>query len=284
MSKKVNSLKILKSVNSTKKYLKKLDKPIVFIPTMGALHNGHLSLIEIGKKLDVHTIVSIFINPIQFNDKKDLEKYPRTLIRDIEKLKALKVDTLFAPNIKNIFDKNFQTNVSVKNLQKNLCGLNRPGHFDGMATIVLKLFNILKPDYAIFGKKDFQQLEIIKRMCLDLNLNIKIIEGKIIREKNGLAMSSRNSLLTKNNLLLAPKIYEGLKLVKRDFTDCNQLNSQLVIKKLNDFYINNGLKRIDYIEIVDKKTLEKVRKIKKGDTIAVAVKLGKIRLIDNLQF
>lgn len=284
MSKKENSLKILKSIKSAKKYLMELDKPKVLIPTMGALHDGHLSLIEIAKKLNIHTIVSIFINPIQFNDKKDLEKYPRTLIQDIQKLKALNVDTLFAPNVENIYDKNFQTSISVKNLQKNLCGTNRPGHFDGMATIVLKLFNIIKPDYAIFGKKDFQQLEIIKRMCLDLNLNIKIIEGKIIREKSGLAMSSRNSLLTKNNLILAPKIYEGLKLVKKSFTSSNKFKSQSVIKKLRDFYLKNGLKKIDYIEIVDKETLVKTKKIKKGDTIAVAIKLGKIRLIDNLQF
>jgi len=167
---------------------------------MGALHEGHLSLIKKGKKIKGLTIVSIFVNPIQFNDINDLKKYPNTLKKDIENLRQLKVDYLFLPNVEKIFPNNFETTVSINNLQKFLCGKNRPGHFNGVSTIVLKLFNIISPNVAIFGQKDFQQLTIIKKMVEDLNINIKILEGPIIRESNGLAMSSRNKLLSPKNL------------------------------------------------------------------------------------
>ena len=287
MLKRKSSLKIINKVSTFKNLIKKLNnkknrKPIILIPTMGALHQGHLSLIEKGKKIGGYTIATIFINPIQFNDKNDLKNYPITLQDDIDKLNGLKVDYLFIPKIEDIFGKNFQTTVTVNDLQKNLCGMHRPGHFNGVTTIVIKLFNIVKPDIAIFGKKDLQQLIIIKRMVKDLNLDIKIIEGKTIRERSGLALSSRNKLLTKTNYHKASKIYLGLKMTKNQFLSGK--NKSIYLKNnLIKFFKSEGLSNIEYVQIVNQEKLEENAIVKKGDVIAVALKLGKIRLIDNLK-
>ena len=287
MLKRKSSLKIINKVSTFKNLIKKLHnkknrKPIILIPTMGALHQGHLSLIEKGKKIGGYTIASIFINPIQFNDKNDLKNYPITLQDDIDKLNGLKVDYLFIPKIEDIFGKNFQTTVTVNDLQKNLCGMHRPGHFNGVTTIVIKLFNIVKPDIAIFGKKDLQQLIIIKRMVKDLNLDIKIIGGKTIRERSGLALSSRNKLLTKTNYHKASKIYLGLKMTKNQFLSGK--NKSINLKNnLIKFFKSEGLSNIEYVQIVNQEKLEENAIVKKGDVIAVALKLGKIRLIDNLK-
>tara|TARA_B100000945_G_C20402277_1_gene608009 strand:- start:103 stop:969 length:867 start_codon:yes stop_codon:yes gene_type:complete len=287
MLKRKSSLKIINKVSTFKNLIKKLHnkknrKPIILIPTMGALHQGHLSLIEKGKKIGGCTIATIFINPIQFNDKNDLKNYPTTLQDDIDKLNELKVDYLFIPKIEDIFGKNFQTTVTVNDLQKNLCGMHRPGHFNGVTTIVIKLFNLVKPDIAIFGKKDFQQLIIIKRMVKDLNLDIKIIEGKTIRERSGLALSSRNKLLTKTNYHKASKIYSGLKMAKNQFLSGRNKNIYLK-NNIIKFYKSEGLNNIEYVQIVNQEKLEENAIVKKGDVIAVALKLGKIRLIDNLK-
>ena len=287
MLKRKSFLKIINKVSTFKNLIKKLHnkknrKPIILIPTMGALHQGHLSLIEKGKKIGGYTIASIFINPIQFNDKNDLKNYPITLQDDIDKLNGLKVDYLFIPKIEDIFGKNFQTTVTVNDLQKNLCGMHRPGHFNGVTTIVIKLFNIVKPDIAIFGKKDLQQLIIIKRMVKDLNLDIKIIEGKTIRERSGLALSSRNKLLTKNNYNKASKIYLWMKMTKNQFVSGR--NKSIYLKNnLIKFFKSEGLSNIEYVQIVNQEKLEENAIVKKGDVIAVALKLGKIRLIDNLK-
>ena len=287
MLKRKSSLKIINKVSTFKNLIKKLHnkknrKPIILIPTMGALHQGHLSLIEKGKRIGGYTIATIFINPIQFNDKNDLKNYPITLQDDIVKLNGLKVDYLFIPKIEDIFGKNFQTTVTVNDLQKNLCGMHRPGHFNGVTTIVIKLFNIVKPDIAIFGKKDLQQLIIIKRMVKDLNLDIKIIEGRTIRERSGLALSSRNKLLTKTNYRKASKIYLGLKMAKNQFLSGK--NKSIYLKNnLIKFFKSEGLNNIEYVQIVDQEKLEENVIVKKGDVIAVALKLGKIRLIDNLK-
>ena len=287
MLKRKSFLKIINKVSTFKNLIKKLHnkknrKPIILIPTMGALHQGHLSLIEKGKKIGGYTIATIFINPIQFNDKNDLKNYPIALQDDIDKLNRLKVDYLFIPKIEDIFEKNFQTTVTVNDLQKNLCGMHRPGHFNGVTTIVIKLFNIVKPDIAIFGKKDLQQLIIIKRMVKDLNLDIKIIEGRTIRERSGLALSSRNRLLTKANYHKASKIYLGLKMAKSQFLSGK--NRSIYLKNnLIKFFKSEGLNNIEYVQIVNQEKLEENAIVKKGDVIAVALKLGKIRLIDNLK-
>ena len=286
MSKKINLPKIIHDPNKMNLETvrqKNKKKKIVFIPTMGALHEGHLSLIKKGKKIKGLTIVSIFVNPIQFNDINDLKKYPNTLKKDIENLRQLKVDYLFLPNVEKIFPNNFETTVSINNLQKFLCGKNRPGHFNGVSTIVLKLFNIISPNVAIFGQKDFQQLTIIKKMVEDLNMNIKILEGPIIRESNGLAMSSRNKLLSPKNFHKASNIYKGLKYIKDEYKKGGK-SSKKLIKKLEKYYIQSEIRNIDYIEIFDPLTLNSIKYVKKGAIIAIAVKIGAVRLIDNLKF
>ena len=286
MSKKINLPKIIHDPNKMNLETvrqKNKKKKIVFIPTMGALHEGHLSLIKKGKKIKGLTIVSIFVNPIQFNDINDLKKYPNTLKKDIENLRQLKVDYLFLPNVEKIFPNNFETTVSINNLQKFLCGKNRPGHFNGVSTIVLKLFNIISPNVAIFGKKDFQQLTIVKKMVEDLNMNIKILEGPIIRESNGLAMSSRNKLLSPKNFHKASNIYKGLKYIKNEYKK-GEKSSKKLIKKLEKYYIQSEIRNIDYIEIFDPLTLHSIKYVKKGAIIGIAVKIGAVRLIDNLKF
>ena len=286
MSKKINLPKIIHDPNKMNLEIvrqKNKKKKIVFIPTMGALHEGHLSLIKKGKKIKGLTIVSIFVNPIQFIDINDLKKYPNTLIKDIENLRQLKVDYLFLPNVEKISPNNFETTVSINNLQKFLCGKNRPGHFNGVSTIVLKLFNIISPNVAIFGQKDFQQLTIIKKMVEDLNINIKILEGPIIRESNGLAMSSRNKLLSPKNFHKASNIYKGLKYIKDEYKK-GEKSTKKLIKKLEKYYIQSEIRNIDYIEIFDPLTLHSIKYVKKGAIIAIAVKIGAVRLIDNLKF
>ncbi len=201
-SKKISSLKIISSIKEMQKISlnirKKDTHKISVIPTMGALHEGHLSLIKKAQEKKIITIVTIFVNPIQFDDKKDLTNYPSNLKNDIHKLKSIGVNYLFTPNIKDIYPEGYKTKVVVENLKNHLCGLKRPGHFDGVTSVVLKIFNITLPHKAFFGEKDLQQLIIIKQMVNDLNLPIKVISHPIVREKSGLAMSSRNLRLTAN--------------------------------------------------------------------------------------
>ena len=286
--KKINSLRIIKSVKEMQdislNIKKKGEKKIFVVPTMGALHDGHLSLIKKAQKKNSIIIVTIFVNPKQFNDKNDLKKYPTNIKSDIEKLKNLKVDFLFIPRNQDIYPKNFQTKVVIEQLQNHLCGLSRKDHFNGVTTVVLKIFNITQSDYAIFGEKDLQQLIIIKRMVKDLNLPIKILSSKIIREKDGLALSSRNIRLTKKNRIIAPTIYRGLKICKEYFKSNNNLSTSSIIKRLKKYYITNNIKGIEYIDIINPINITYPNRPKKGDYIMVAVKLGSIRLIDNLKF
>ena len=285
--KKTSSLKIIKTTKEMQaislRIKKKGIKKIFVIPTMGALHDGHLSLIQRAKKKNIITVVTIFINPKQFNDKKDLNKYPANLKSDIKKLKNIGVDFLFAPQNHEIYPDNFQTKVVVEELQNHLCGISRKGHFDGVTSIVLKIFNIIQPDYSIFGEKDLQQLIIIKRMVKDLNIPIKILSHKIIREKDGLALSSRNIRLSKKNRQIAPIIFKGLKKAKEDFKK-NNLSSINLIKNLKKYYLANNIKDIEYIKIINPENITYPIKPKSGDYILIAVKLGSIRLIDNLKF
>ena len=286
MSKKKNSLKIIKSIQRMEKIalLIKGRGKVSFVPTMGALHDGHIALVKKAKKVANIVIVSIFVNPIQFSEKKDLKTYPRTLKNDIKKLKDLGVDYVFIPNAQDLFNQDFQTKVTVQNFQNHLCGISRKNHFDGVTTIVLKLFNIVKPDQAIFGKKDMQQLIIIKTMVRELNMDIKIIPHKIIREKEGLAMSSRNNLLNNSEKKLANNIYQGLKIAKNLYSSNKKVTSSYIKAALKKTYKDAGIKNIEYIEIMNPKQMSYPKKPSKKDFIAVAVRIGNTRLIDNLEF
>lgn len=258
---------------------KNSSKSIGLVPTMGALHKGHVSLIEKSKQNCDITIVSVFVNPIQFGPNEDFHKYPRPIEQDIRICEEAGVDILFNPTVEEIIGDNLKTFVDINDLGSNLCGAKRPGHFRGVATIVSKLFNIIKPDKAFFGKKDIQQLYIIKKMVDDLNFDLEIIPCSIIREDNGLAMSSRNRYLSEkervDSLIINVALKKAIKLIE---------NGEIYSKNIIKFFENNISKivsaKIDYISVVDK-NMTNVEFVEKGNILAVAVYIGKTRLIDN---
>ncbi|MDR1663213.1 MAG: pantoate--beta-alanine ligase [Endomicrobium sp.] len=259
------------------KHLKDGDK-IGLVPTMGALHNGHVSLIEKSIKNDDITIVSIFVNPIQFGSDEDYLKYPRHLKKDLEICKKNHVDYVFMPSVNNMFSQAYKTFVEVEVLQSMMCGAFRPVYFRGVATVVLKLFNISCADRAYFGMKDFQQLKIIEKMTKDLNFRTKIVPCPIVREKSGLALSSRNSYLSDEEKLLSLNISKILKEAAKEFKN-KTLN--VVEKKAVNKLKKIPNSRIDYAEIVSVKDLSPADKNTKKAVFAVAVWIGKTRLIDN---
>jgi pantoate--beta-alanine ligase len=264
------------SLSGTKKGLK-----IGFVPTMGALHEGHIALVRKAKKTSDIVVVSIFVNPIQFGPKEDYKKYPRNQKKDVVVLKKEKVDVLFCPAAKDMFPAGFSSYIEVKGLDKNLCGASRPGHFKGVATIVAKLFNIVRPDTAFFGAKDFQQQAIIRKMAKDLNMNVKIETVKTVRDNDGLAKSSRNAYLSKEERKHAPALYKAVSLSAK-MVRSGEKNAAKVIAAVKKSIIKDADFRIDYISVVDPQTLEYQRTIKKPVLIAVAAYLGKTRLIDNI--
>ena len=255
-------------------------KKIAFVPTMGFLHEGHLSLVRMGRSLGDCLVVSIFVNPLQFGPSEDFREYPRDLERDAILLEKEGVDVLFCPEAEEMYPPGFQTYVEVEELTKGLCGAYRPGHFKGVTTVVLKLFNIVKPHLAIFGEKDYQQLQVIKRMLKDLNLDVEVIGHPIVREEDGLAMSSRNVYLSKKERASALSLFKALELaktlVKEGIRDPEALK-----KRLADFIHSFPYTKVQYIEFVDPEILEPVKKIKGRVLCALAVFVGKARLIDN---
>lgn len=274
----------INSISEMKKITKELknNKKIGFVPTMGYLHKGHLSLLEISKKLSDVSIVSIYVNPKQFLLGEDFEKYPRNIEHDRKLLIDSNCDILFIPNDNEMYPDNFLTYVSVDKISKILCGASRPGHFDGVTTVVLKLFNIVNPALAVFGEKDYQQLVIIEKMVNDLNLDIKIISGPIIREPDGLAMSSRNVYLSKEEREQATCLYKSLVLAQ-DMVKNNIRKTKKIISAITDFINKFNLAKIDYIKIVNNETLEEITDIEYKGRLMLAVKFGKTRLIDNCE-
>lgn len=261
--------------------LRRENKTIGFVPTMGALHEGHLRLVEEARQMCDVVIVSIFVNPTQFNDKKDLEKYPRDLTADAALLTEYQIDYVFAPDESEIYGEGFSTYVYVENLTETLEGASRPGHFRGVATVVTILFNTIRPDFAFFGQKDAQQVAVIRRLTIDLGFDTEIVVVPIVREESGLAMSSRNRRLSEEDRLRAAVIYNGLREAKRAARngERNAANLAEIVRKTIE---TEPLAQIDYIAVVDNETLEAVEKV--GETavlIAVAVRFGNIRLIDN---
>jgi pantoate--beta-alanine ligase len=260
---------------------KKEGKKIGLVPTMGFLHEGHLSLVDIARKRCDKLVVSIFVNPLQFGPREDLSRYPRDLKRDIRLLKERGTDFVFIPDERDMYPDGFHTYVEVEKLTNVLCGKSRPGHFRGVTTVVLKLFNIIKPDIAVFGEKDAQQAIIIKRMVEDLNLSTKIITGPTIRERDGLAMSSRNMYLTQNEREDAVVLYKSL-LMAREMIKEGEYKPREVIEKMRQMIAKKETARIDYVSIIGKKDLAPVKKIEGEVLVALAVWFGKARLIDNI--
>ena len=280
----MGDIEIINTIKEMQRYsdlARQEGKTVAFVPTMGFLHEGHLSLMKKGRELADILVASIFVNPAQFGPNEDLATYPRNIERDLELLKKEGVDIAFIPDGKEIYPKGFQTYVELKNLPNHLCGLSRPVFFRGVATVVIKLFNIVKPHYAVFGQKDFQQLLVIKQMVKDLNLDIEIIGAPIVREPDGLAMSSRNSYLSPEQRIHALILYKSLKkageILKNGIRDSSKIieEATALIKSCPDT-------SIDYVIICDPETLEDVEIIEKPALMAIAVKVGATRLIDNM--
>lgn len=280
-----SNAKVIKSISTLRKFLreKRLSgAKIGFVPTMGALHDGHLSLMsKAGKENDV-VVISIFVNPTQFGPGEDYADYPRTLKTDVKLASSVGVDVVFAPPVSVMYSPDNATFIDVIKLTEGLCGRSRPGHFRGVATVVTKLFNIVQPDNAYFGNKDFQQLAVIKRMVSDLNIPVKVKGCPIVREKDGLAMSSRNKYLSSDDRLRAAGINRCLKDVRRSAiagqTDVSVLVKELTknLKKCSD--------KVDYAEFVDADSFQPLQTISGRVCVAVAVYVGDTRLIDNIVF
>ena len=257
------------------------NKNIGFVPTMGALHEGHLSLIRQARKDNDIIAVSIFVNPKQFGQREDLKKYPRPFKKDLALCRREKVDFVFLPKKEDIYPQGFSTYVDVEGSSDCLCGKSRPGHFRGVTTVVTKLLNIAQPDILYLGQKDAQQAAIIRRMVLDLNIPVKIKVMPTVREKDGLALSSRNMYLSKNEKKDALVLSQALNLAKILIANGAQ-DTQRIITRMRGLIRKRKSAKIDYIEIVDSGSLKPVKKITGNCLVALAVYIGKTRLIDNL--
>jgi pantoate--beta-alanine ligase len=284
LSTKVNAIEIITTVKEMQARSDKMrcqGKTIVFVPTMGFLHKGHLSLVREGKKYGDDIVVSIFVNPTQFGPGEDLETYPRDFARDLDLLRKEDVSTVFAPDRYEIYGENFQTYIKLEKLPNHLCGLSRPVFFRGVATVVTKLFNIVKPHVTIFGQKDYQQLTVIRQMVRDLNLDIKVVGAPTVRESDGLAMSSRNTYLTQEQRISALSLNKSLKkaqtLVANGFQDAAK-----IIDTAAKLIRSHPETEIDYITICDPETLDDMTSVDRPALMALAVKVGKARLIDNM--
>lgn len=256
-------------------------KSVVLVPTMGSLHQGHLELLKKGRGLGHALVMSIFVNPLQFGPKEDYNGYPRDMERDLRIAGEAGVDAVFAPESSEIYPEGHDTFVDVEGLSKRLCGVSRPVHFRGVATVVLKLFNIVRPQKAVFGKKDFQQLLIIRKMVRDLNLDIEIVPVDTVRESDGLAMSSRNAYLNPVERKAAAAIPAALRAAK-DAYSRGERNPSAIVRDMKKIIENEGPAVIEYITVCDPFTLKDVSIIGRGALVAVAVRLGAARLIDNI--
>lgn len=274
----VTSLLEMKKISSK---LCKKNKTIGFIPTMGALHEGHLKLVKESKKNNDITVVSIFVNPAQFLPREDLAKYPRPFKNDRELLEKEKVDFLFYPKKELLYPLGFQSFVTPNKLASIFEGKSRPGHFTGVATIVLKLFNLIQPTHSYFGQKDYQQCVVIEQIVTDLNLQIKIIVVPTVRDSDGLALSSRNIFLNEQERFQAISLYQSLLLAKKLFIKENR-NVLSIKKEVKNFLHKFNLIHLDYFEICDPENLIPLKIISKKSVIVIAAYCGKTRLIDNL--
>ncbi len=261
--------------------IKRGKRTLGLVPTMGYLHEGHLSLVKAARSKADMVVVSIFVNPPQFGPGEDFNQYPRDLKTDKKLLKDLKVDILFIPDTSRMYPPGFKSRAEVKDLSRKMCGRRRPGHFSAVTTVVAKLFNIVLPDYAFFGKKDFQQQLIIKRMAKDLNFPVKIISLPVVRETDGLAMSSRNRYLTPEERKEAAILFRALSLAKNEVKK-GQRDSKKIILKMRALIRTAPRVSLEYIVIADPETLEEVKEVKGKALIALAAHLGKARLIDNM--
>ena len=275
-------MKIAKTIEDVREYIKKCRDEglsIGLVPTMGYLHEGHISLMKQASEND-RVVVSIFVNPMQFGPQEDLSSYPRDFENDSRLCEENGVDLIFNPEPSDMYESDFCSYVDMSMLTEELCGLSRPVHFRGVCTVVSKLFNIITPDRAYFGEKDAQQLAIIKKMVTDLNFNVEVIGCPIIREKDGLAKSSRNTYLSVEERKAALVLSSSIQLGREILAD-GEKNAAVLVKIMKDYIEKEPLARIDYLKVVDSKTMQQVETIDRSVLVAMAVFIGKTRLIDN---
>jgi pantoate--beta-alanine ligase len=274
-------MKIVKTIAELRDLRPKLAKPLGFVPTMGYLHEGHLELVRRARAENQTVAVSIFVNPTQFGPHEDFKQYPRDPERDLALLAKEGTDLVFMPSAEEMYPPNFDSWVEVGKLAERLEGAARPGHFRGVATVVAKLFNLVRPDKAYFGQKDAQQLSVIKKMTADLDMGIEVVAVPTVREPDGLAMSSRNTYLSAEERKQAAVLYQSLKLAQKLYAD-GEKDAKAIIGQMTALIGQQPLAKIEYISIADAETLDELDKIKPPALISMAVRFGKTRLIDNV--
>jgi len=260
--------------------LRAAGRTIALVPTMGFLHEGHLELMRAGKQHADKLIISIFVNPTQFGPGEDLDQYPRDMDGDLQKARGVGVDIVFMPPVEEMYPDRFQSRVHVENLPQHLCGLSRPGHFDGVTTVVAKLFNITKPHLAVFGQKDYQQLAIISRMVMDLNMDVRILGVPTVREPDGLAMSSRNSYLSPEERRSSLCLKKSIDLAREMFHG-GEDRAHAIADAVRSLILSHPFTDIDYVALCDPITLDDLDVLTEEALLALAVRVGKTRLIDN---
>jgi len=275
-------MKVIKTIQEMQAWSEEMrrTKRIGFVPTMGYLHEGHLSLVRKARELGDVVVVSIFVNPMQFGPREDLATYPRDFIRDAELLEKEKTDIIFYPDTQEMYPQGYTTIIQVKGLENYLCGKTRTGHFIGVATVVAKLFNIVKPHVAVFGQKDYQQLKIIERMVKDLNMDVEIVAYPTVREADGLAMSSRNTYLNQEERKKALLIYASIRAIEALFKQ-GERRAATLKEKAHEILGSQPGVDIEYVSICDAETLEEVDEIDTRGLLAIACRVGETRLIDN---
>ena len=266
---------------------KKQGAKVGFVPTMGNLHEGHLSLVVRAKQQADKVVASVFVNPLQFGPNEDFDQYPRTLDADAEKLQQIGCDALFAPSVQEMYPEgDLQTRVcAAPSLANRLEGALRPGHFDGVTTVVAKLFHIVQPDLAVFGQKDFQQYLVIEKMVSDLSFPIQLIRAPIARAEDGLALSSRNQYLTPEQRAIAPKLYQTLQALSVRLKGLKSFDEAMIEKQLQaaqQALLTAGFDQVDYLQLLDAKTLEPCESLSQGAVLLAVARLGKTRLLDNI--
>lgn len=274
-------MNVIESISEMKQVRQKLTEPVGFVPTMGYLHDGHISLVKRAKEENPSVIVSIFVNPTQFGPREDLATYPRDIPRDLALLEKEKTDIVFIPSADEIYPAYFNSWVEVGDITKRLEGVSRPNHFRGVTTICNKLFNIVQPARAYFGQKDAQQLMVIKNMVTDLNMNLEVVACPTVREPDGLAMSSRNTYLNSEERQAATVLYQSLNLAQQLWSQ-GEKGGERIRKAMTDLIQQQPLATIDYVSIANTETLEELDRITPPALVSMAVRIGKTRLIDNV--
>ena len=271
----------ISGMKSKSKKLRERGKTVGLVPTMGALHEGHLSLVRIMRERTDETVISIFVNPTQFGPGEDYEEYPRDVARDVDLLTNEGVKYIFIPDAGEIYHEPYHTWVTVDKLTEGLCGQSRPGHFKGVCTVVLKLFSIVRPHFAVFGEKDFQQLRVIEQMAKDLNMDTEIVRGPTVREESGLAMSSRNKYFTGEQREKASVLFKALSALRESW-EKGEKDTEKLKRVASEILEKEPAVRLDYLEVVDEKTLRPIKKVKARTRVMLAAFLGETRLIDNI--